>query len=175
MLDFNLEELIVILVRIIGSFPVIFFPFIGSLFAIIVDLSDLFLINYIDLGGVQNYQNLDKFLDLFYMFAFFFVSLKWNRTEKIISIILFSYRIIGVVLFLLFDLRIILLIFPNIFEFWFVGISAYKFYSKSKISNLILFRILFISTILKILHEIFIHKIKTLDNYSVDEFINLFI
>ena len=104
MLDFNLEELIVILIRIIGSFPVIFFPFIGSLFAIIVDLSDLFLINYIDLGGVQNYQNLDKFLDLFYMFAFFFVSLKWNRTEKIISIILFSYRIIGVVLFLLFDL-----------------------------------------------------------------------
>ena len=94
MLDFNLEESIVILIRIIGSFPVIFFPFIGSLFAIIVDLSDLFLINYIDLGGVQNYQNLDKFLDLFYMFAFFFVSLKWNRTEKIISIILFSYRII---------------------------------------------------------------------------------
>ncbi len=126
MLDFNLEELIVILIRIIGSFPVIFFPFIGSLFAIIVDLSDLFLINYIDLGGVQNYQNLDKFLDLFYMFAFFFVSLKWNRTEKNISIILFSYRIIGVVLFLLFDLRIILLIFPNIFEFWFVGISAYS-------------------------------------------------
>ena len=76
MLDFNLEELIVILIRIIGSFPVIFFPFIGSLFAIIVDLSDLFLINYIDLGGVQNYQNLDKFLDLYYMFAFFFVSLK---------------------------------------------------------------------------------------------------
>ena len=41
MLDFNLEELIVILIRIIGSFPVIFFPFIGSLFAIIVDLSEI--------------------------------------------------------------------------------------------------------------------------------------
>ena len=137
MLDFNLEELIVILIRIIGSLPVIFFPFIGSIFAIIIDLSDLFIINYIDLGGVQNYQNLDKFLDLFYMSAFLFVSLKWNSTEKIISIILFSYRIIGVVLFLLFDLRIILLIFPNIFEFWFVGISAYKFYSKSKAKYLI--------------------------------------
>jgi len=175
MFNFNLEELIVILIRIIGSLPVIFFPFIGSLFAIIVDLSDLFIINYIDLGGVQNYQNLDKFLDLFYMSAFLFVSLKWNSTEKIISVILFSYRIIGVVLFLLFDLRILLLIFPNIFEFWFVGISAYKFYFKSKTSNLILFRILFISAILKISHEIFIHKIKTLDNYSVDDFINLVI
>lgn len=175
MLNFNLEELIVILIRIIGSLPVIFFPFIGSIFAIVIDLSDLFIINYINLGGVQYYQKLDKFLDLFYMAAFLFVSLKWNRTEKNISITLFSYRIIGVLLFLLFDLRIFLLYFPNIFEFWFVGISAYKFYFKSKASNLTLAKILSLSAILKISHEIFIHKIKTLDNYSVDEFINLFI
>ena len=60
MLNFNLEELIVILIRIIGSLPVIFFPFIGSIFAIVIDLSDLFIINYINLGGVQYYQKLDK-------------------------------------------------------------------------------------------------------------------
>ena len=66
----SLEELIVIIVRLSGSLPVIYFPFFGSLFAILVDLSDLFIIGNLDLGGVRNYQRLDKLLDLSYMITF---------------------------------------------------------------------------------------------------------
>ena len=40
----SLEEQIVIIVRLFGSLPVVYFPFFGSLFAILVDLSDLFII-----------------------------------------------------------------------------------------------------------------------------------
>ena len=83
----SLEELIVIIVRISGSLPVIYFPFFGSLFAILVDLSDLFIIGNLDLGGVRNYQKLDKILDISYLITFLIVSLRWSTLEKRISIL----------------------------------------------------------------------------------------
>ena len=115
MLDLNLEEIIIIIVRILGSVPVIFFPFLGSILAIMTDLSDLFLMNFLDLGGVSNYQQLDKTLDLFYMLTFLIVALRWHGYFKIISICLFVFRIVGVILFFTFDNRIYLLYFPNFF------------------------------------------------------------
>ena len=72
----TLEELIVVSVRIIGSLPVLKYAFLGSIFAVIVDLSDLFIIGNIDLGGVRNYQEFDKILDLAYMITFLLVSLR---------------------------------------------------------------------------------------------------
>ena len=71
----SLEEIIVITVRLLGSIPVLYFPFFGSIFAILVDLSDLFIIGNLDLGGVRNYQKLDKILDISYMFTFLILSL----------------------------------------------------------------------------------------------------
>ena len=71
----SLEEIIVITVRLIGAIPVLYFPFFGSIFAILVDLSDLFIIGNLDLGGVRNYQKLDKILDISYMFTFLIISL----------------------------------------------------------------------------------------------------
>ena len=65
------EEILILFVRTLGSLPVLFFPFIGSIFAIIVDLSDLFIMNFFHLGGVSDYQRLDKFADIFYMTLFF--------------------------------------------------------------------------------------------------------
>ena len=44
----SLEEIIVITVRLLGSIPVLYFPFFGSIFAILVDLSDLFIIGNLD-------------------------------------------------------------------------------------------------------------------------------
>ena len=93
----SLEELIVIIVRISGSLPVIYFPFFGSLFAILVDLSDLFIIGNLDLGGVRNYQRLDKLLDLSYMLTFLLVSLRWSKLERNTSIFLFIFRIFGMI------------------------------------------------------------------------------
>tara|TARA_Y100001970_G_scaffold223252_1_gene274825 strand:+ start:887 stop:1414 length:528 start_codon:yes stop_codon:yes gene_type:complete len=174
MLDLNLEEIIIIIIRILGSIPVIFFPFLGSILAIITDLSDLFLMNFLDLGGVNNYQQLDKTLDLFYMFTFLIVSLRWSGYFKTISIFLFIFRIVGVILFFTFDNRIYLLYFPNFFEFWILFIVVYKKIFSSKISNFAFIFILITSIFTKIAHEIFIHGIRTLDNYTLSEFFKLF-
>ena len=168
----SLEELIVIIVRISGSLPVIYFPFFGSLFAILVDLSDLFIIGNLDLGGVRNYQRLDKFLDLSYMLTFLLVSLRWSKLERNISIFLFIFRIFGMIFYEITGSRIILFSFPNIFEFWFIGISLYKFRNKLINIKSITF-ILVIATILKLLQEWVLHWNKYLDNFAMGDIISV--
>ena len=168
----SLEELIVIIVRISGSLPVIYFPFFGSLFAILVDLSDLFIIGNLDLGGVRNYQRLDKFLDLSYMLTFLLVSLRWSKLERNISIFLFIFRIFGMIFYEITGSRIILFSFPNIFEFWFIGISLYKFRNKIINAKSITF-ILVIATILKFLQEWVLHWNKYLDNYAMGDILSV--
>ena len=168
----SLEELVVIIVRISGSLPVIYFPFFGSLFAILVDLSDLFIIGNLDLGGVRNYQRLDKLLDLSYMLTFLIVSLRWSKLERNISIFLFIFRIFGMIFYEITGSRIILFSFPNIFEFWFIGISLYKF--RNKLINIkSISLILVLATILKLLQEWLLHWNKYLDNYAMGDILSV--
>jgi hypothetical protein len=168
------EEILILFIRTIGSLPVLVFPFLGSIFAILIDLSDLFMMDFLQLGGVSDYQKLDKFADVFYMTLFLIVSFRWNSYEKFISIYLFLFRIIGLVLFFLFNERFILVLFPNVFEFWFVLISGHKYFFNYIISRKTIIKLLFISIIFKLPHEIFIHYIKTLDKYTVTEFLQIF-
>ena len=168
----SLEELIVIIIRISGSLPVIYFPFFGSLFAIIVDLSDLFIIGNLDLGGVKNYQRLDKLLDVSYMLTFLIVSLRWSILERNISIFLFIFRIFGMIFYEATGSRIILFSFPNIFEFWFIGMSFYKYRNKI-ITKKRITLILVLSTILKLLQEWLLHWNKYLDNFAMGDIISV--
>ena len=120
------EEIVISVVRILGALPVLRWPFAGAVLAIVVDLSDLFLMNLLDLGGVQNYQAMDKWLDLAYMATFLIVALRWSGMARNIACVLFAYRILGVAIFEITGSREQLLAFPNVFEFWFVGIAAMK-------------------------------------------------
>jgi len=170
----SLEEIIVTTVRLIGAIPVLFYPFFGSIFAILVDLSDLFIIGNLDLGGVRNYQKTDKILDISYMITFLIISLRWSKTEKNISIILFLFRLTGMVLYELSGSRIILFSFPNIFEFWVVGVSFYKFIYKNKSLKLkTISIILILASILKLLQEWILHWNKFLDNYAMGDILSV--
>lgn len=166
----NLEELIISFFRILASTIVFKFNFLGGLSVILIDFSDLIIMNSLDFGGVSNYQSLDKILDLFYMSYFLIISLKWNNAIKKISFTLFFIRIIGLVFFELSGIRLLLVIFPNIFEFWFIGITFLKF-RKINISNSKIIWILLISTIVKIIQEITLHYWKIFDNYTLIEFL----
>jgi len=90
----TLEELIISFVRIFASLIVFKFNFFGAILVILIDFSDLFMMNLISLGGVRNYQLLDKFLDLFYIGYFLLISLHWEKILRNISIFLFSFRIL---------------------------------------------------------------------------------
>ncbi|MSQ61704.1 MAG: hypothetical protein EXR43_03885 [Dehalococcoidia bacterium] len=98
--------------------------FAGGLVAIAVDLSDLFLMNLLDLGGVRSYQRFDKLPDLPSMATFLIVVLRWRGPARTLAVLLFAYRMAGLLLFELTGQRELLLLFPNLFEFWFLAVAA---------------------------------------------------
>ena len=123
------EEVIIVLVRSLGSLLFLKWAFVGAIIAILVDFSDLFMMNLLDFGGVQNYQSLDKFTDLVYMATFLVVALRWSGVVRNIAIALFVYRVVGVIVFEIVSWRGLLLFFPNVFEFWFLfvaGLNRFK-------------------------------------------------
>ncbi|MDA1216012.1 MAG: hypothetical protein O2812_03975 [Chloroflexi bacterium] len=118
------EEIIITIVRVAGALLVLRWALAGGLVAIAVDLSDLFLMNLLDQGGVRDYQSLYKWLDLAYMATFLVVALRWSGLTRQVAVLLFGYRIIGVVVFEIVGERWKLLGFPNVFEFWFLFVAA---------------------------------------------------
>ena len=120
----TLEILVIAVVRIAGSLPVLRWPLAGGILAVLVDLSDLLLRDALDLGGVGDYQALDKWLDLVYLGAFLVVARRWDGRARTIATALFAYRMVGFVLFELSGARPLLLLFPNVFEFWFLLVAA---------------------------------------------------
>ena len=91
----TIEELVIILARIVGSLPVLQWAFAGAIIAILVDFSDLFMMNLLDLGGIRDYQAFDKLADLAYMVTFLFVALRWSGIPRNVAIALFAFRILS--------------------------------------------------------------------------------
>jgi len=112
--------------RVLCALPALRWPFAGGLFAIITDFSDLFLMNAI--GGIDDYQRLDKLCDLAYMLVFLKVAFGWAGLERGVAVGLFAFRMIGEVVFELSGARWTLLVFPNVFEFWFIAVAALHHY-----------------------------------------------
>lgn len=120
----SLEVLVIGALRLIGSLPVLRWPLAGGILAILVDLSDLLLMNLLDLGGIPDYQRFDKAMDLAYMGAFLVVALRWRGPDRWVAVALFAYRMIGFVAFEISAERALLLLFPNVFEPWFLLVAA---------------------------------------------------
>jgi hypothetical protein len=118
------EVLVIAAIRIAGSLPVLRWPLAGGLLAIAIDLSDLLLRDVLDLGGVPDYQALDKWLDQVYLATFLIVALRWQGPERTIAVALYLYRLVGFVLFELTGERAVFLLFPNVFEVWFIVVAA---------------------------------------------------
>lgn len=121
----TLEVLVIAAWRIVGSLPVLRWPFAGALLSVAVDLFDLLLMNLLDLGGVPDYQSVDKYLDQWQLALFLVVAVRrWSGVERRIAVGLYAYRLVGFVAFELTANRPLLLLFPNVFEFWFLLIAG---------------------------------------------------
>lgn len=120
------QVVVFVLYRIATALPVLRWPLAGALIAIIGDFCDLFLMDAI--GGIADYQRLDKLCDLAYMATFLVVALRWHGIERPIAVALFAFRMIGEVVFELTNERLVLLAFPNVFEFWFIAVAAWHHY-----------------------------------------------
>jgi hypothetical protein len=164
------EMWLIVVVRVVGSLPVLRWPFYGALFAIAMDQVDLLLIQSVDLGGVDDYQTLDKFLDQAYMLTFLIVALRWEGYERGVSIGLYAFRFVGFVAFEITQQRTVLLFFPNLFELWFVLIAArYEFHLERRLVGRNLVRVSLALAALKIAQELAIHHFAVFDGFTMRE------
>ena len=120
----TLEVLVIAAFRILGSLPILRWPLAGALLAIAVDTADLLVRDLVDVGGVPDYQSLDKWLDQVYMACFLVVALRWQGIERSIAVGLYVFRLVGFVAFELVGDRTLLFLFPNVFELWFLTVAA---------------------------------------------------
>jgi len=166
----TLEQLVIGLIRVAGSLPVLRWAFAGALIAIVVDFSDLFFMGVLDLGGLRNYQAFDKWLDIVYMLTFLWVANKWTGPDRKIALALFGFRMIGFIGFELTGNRPILLIFPNVFEFWFVFVAMRKHYWPNyEMTRQGIVKWLLVVLVLKLGQEWVLHGGQYLDSFTLFE------
>ena len=173
------EMLIIGAVRILGSLPVLRWPFYGAIIAILVDQSDLFMMNLIHLGGVNDYQTFDKYLDQVYIALFLVVAWRWAGIERNLALGLYLWRFAGFLAFEFTESRGLLLFFPNLFEFWFLFIAGRRqFGLESRLplslkaggeANRPLLAVLGSLVALKMFQEYAIHQARWLDGFTATE------
>ena len=163
----TLEVLVIAVVRIAGSLPVLRWPLAGGILAVLVDLSDLLLRDTLDLGGLPDYQGLDKWLDQVYMGCFLLVALRWQGPERAVAVGLYVYRLVGFAVFEVSGDRGLLLLFPNVFELWSLAVAAlHRFRPGFRWTAARLTLVLVVLTGLKELHEWALHGGRIFDGIS---------
>ncbi len=131
-----MARLIVIALRLLVPVTIFRWPLAGGVISMLLDGADVILVDIIatligEEGGFgDTYQATDKTLDLYYLSFEFIVSLRWeSHLARYASIALFVYRLAGLGLFALTGLRVLLFIFPNLFENFFIYyVAAIRFF-----------------------------------------------
>lgn len=152
---------LVIALRLIVPFSILKWPFWGMVLAFGADAIDVILLDIFGHGIFAKFgQQIDKALDIYYLSFAAAVSKNWQ--ERIVgktAIILFLWRLIGVISFELTRIRQILFFAPNIFENFFLLVTgSKKFFPAFRVDNLKKLTIFFaIAAIPKIIQEYVMH------------------
>lgn len=108
--------IVVVLARLILPLLILRFPLTGLGVAMVLDWRDFAFI-----GHFGYYQEVDKWLDLYYLALCLIVAWRWrDQIARKLAIGLFIYRLVGVVALSIWKFQWLLLIFPNMFEPWFL-------------------------------------------------------
>jgi hypothetical protein len=170
----TLEVLVIGAIRIAGSLPVLRWPLAGAILAIVVDLSDLLLRDVLDLGGIPDYQSFDKWVDQVYLGAFLVVALRWADPERTISVGLYVFRLVGFVAFEVTGERLLLLVFPNVFELWFLFAAAiHRFRPSYRWRPVPIAAILAVLVAIKEVQEWALHGARLFDSISSLDFLEM--
>jgi hypothetical protein len=164
-MEYSHADLIVFWTVVSGRFLLPLFipiyPLPAILICLILDAADntiLYLFTGFDMAGYQSY---DKALDIFYLSIAMLTTLRnWKNFQAVkIARVLFYLRLIGGLLFELSGARIFLLIFPNVFEYFFIfyeGVRAY--WSPSRLNVRFLIKsVIIIWVLIKMPQEYWLH------------------
>ncbi len=120
--------ILVLAIRLSVPLAILRWPFAGSLLALAVDVADIVIFQLTDFPAVP-YQRFDKILDVYYVVLQAAVVQRWAPSMRWIANALCAYRLIGTVVYELTDARVLLLVFPNVFTFWFMfctGVMVFR-------------------------------------------------
>jgi hypothetical protein len=119
---------IVLLLRLLVPLAIPRFPLPAIVAAMIIDAADQTIFqNYTDLN-LDWYQGYDKALDIYYLAIAYIATMRnWTNLHAFgVSRFLWYYRLVGVVLFEWLQIRALLFIFPNTFEYFFDFIEGVR-------------------------------------------------
>ena len=104
------------------------YPLPGITASLILDAVDQTIFQQFPGLDLKGYQGYDKALDIYYLTIAYISTLRnWkNHFAFQVSRFLFYWRLVGVALFELTELRVLLLIFPNTFEYFFIFYEVYR-------------------------------------------------
>ena len=114
------ETLLIVVLRVLLPLTILRWPLAGGILALVADALDIVLASLVDLGGLWQYHNLDKFLDTYYLALEAIVAQRWTALPRWTATLLFAYRLTGVVLFEVTNIRLFLFFFPALFENFFL-------------------------------------------------------
>jgi len=155
-------QAIVIAIRLIVPLGIFRWPLAGGIAAMLVDALDVVIIELIGLGGFSHYAALDKGLDLYYLSFEALVSLRWEPLARWTSVGLFVYRAAGVAAYEATQVRAMLLVFPNVFEnFYIVYLAIRREWASWQLTPARLAAILVLVTLPKLAQEYLLHYAQT--------------
>ncbi len=118
------ETLLIIVLRVLLPLTILRWPLAGGILALLADALDIVFASLVDLGGLWQYHNLDKYLDTYYLALEAIVAQRWTALPRWTATLLFAYRLTGVVLFEVTNIRLFLFFFPALFENFFLFYAA---------------------------------------------------
>jgi hypothetical protein len=122
-----MPALIVIALRLLLPLTILRWPLAGGLLALVVDAVDVVLVDAIagllgqppEFGPI--YAQLDKWLDLYYLGLEVVVARRWvEAVPRRTAYVVFAWCLVGVFLFEITVYRPLLVLFPNLFENYFL-------------------------------------------------------
>jgi hypothetical protein len=138
-----------------------FYPLPGVLICLLLDAVDQTVFQVFTDLPLDGYQSYDKALDIHYLSVAYISTLRnWTNDFAFhVSRFLFYYRLVGVVLFETSQLRAVLLIFPNTFEYFFIWYEAVRlWWNPRKLSRTaVISAAAFIWIVIKLPQEYWIH------------------
>jgi hypothetical protein len=151
----------VILVRLLVPLAIPRYPLPGILVALVADMVDFTVIRDWTNVPMDSYQGFDKALDIYYLTIAYIATLRnWSNLFAFkLSRFLFYWRLVGVVLFELTQVRALLFIFTNAFEYFFIFYEAVRMrWDPKGVSNRVLVGALaFIWIFIKLPQEYILH------------------
>lgn len=155
-----MEWIIVVLIRLVVPLLILRWNLFGSVLAIIADNLDVVILDALGVKEFAPYNRVDKFLDTyFYLIAGYTIWFWKNTFAKSLGLSLLVYRLVGVVIYELTDLRVLLFIFPNLFIFYYMYFLIFrKIFKRDPFINWIqALPALSILLFLKLGHEYMLH------------------